>query len=1376
MKRANHTRKGYAGGYLAATQRPFHSWLSALGLIAMTAFAQGAWAVTCTSAATVNNWNTVGTWSCGHVPANGDDVVIAATSTTTLNANSNSLLSLTVNGVLIIASNLNVNSNAAAPLTINSGGTVTIGNNGTARAMVVTGDITVAGTFSVGATAATHTLTAGGNIINTGTINFAPTGTRVCNVTFNENGNQTVSGAGAYTFNLITLNMGATNANVLDMQSVMSAPAGFLTITNGTYKHSNASNITPWTAAVTIPASGGFWLNGAATVTATGFNVSVTGLFHISAGTMTIGNAVTTQLILNNASTFQMDGGALTVTGGLDSAATNSTGTFTMSAGSINLMTVGTGAVTSFMLGSGTTFNMSGGTITLVNGDNTTNDMELRSGTVNVTGGTLQIGSGAITAPNQFLITNGSGASFTVWNLTLAAGAARTTTLGSAVNVLNSLTIQANNTLDGGGFAINVGDATGNATPGIGNWTNNGAYTTGTSTVSFVGPGAASLGGTVATTFQNMTMNKSAATNTVTINTSPTVNATLTFTLGQIVTGANAVIVATTGTIATPSASSYVVGNLQKNYAAAANLSYFAGNDFPVGDVTSYTPVNISAGTTTTAGSLTVSTLTPDHPQVTTPIASTGIAAAKSVNRYWRFNNSGLTVGTAISATFTFVAGDVDAGANTANFIVERYDGTNWYPTTLTAANPLNTQASNITPLVAGNNDFAIGEPLSGVTAVPGAYNPFDPAPTTPLGPILGKIQTKIAGTGFSVEIVHINATKTGVLAGAITVEVRLLDSSSGGAPDVNGCNAGWTLIQAAPNFAIPASGWGTIPAVTVANSYPSVRVQIRSPVGGPYTAIGCSTDLFAIRPSGFTILVQDLNRTTAGTTNTLNATTIAGVPVHNAGQLFRVQATAVNASALTTTNYTGTSAGSASLCTNNGGTITACGATLGTFSIGTWPAAVAGVNISTTATYSEVGAFTLQLQDTSFASVDAGDGTLADCTGQYVCSSVNVGRFVPDHFAVSGGSLVNRSDICLLGTGCPSSFTYLGEPMAAVFTLTAQNATNGTTKNYVGANGVGDLAKLNPAAAGNPLGLAVAYAAVSTAAAGVGATTVTVDTTVGFVAGDALWIPGAGAAGAALNATVASLTSNTITLSTPIVTAVPLGTNIERDLTGSVTIPSVATSSSFVAGVATITPCGASPCGAPLTVTRGTTNWYPTLSVGIAPVDGDGVLASPYNLDAATVAGNDHVSIASTDVRYGQMKLSNAHGSELLQLPIAVTAQYWNGLNYVTNIADSITTLNATTVTSANWTNLTPSNWQKLTPSSTWAAGATSVVPATASVVFINGTASFKLAAPSGKTGSVDIATNAPAYLPSNSGYPARATFGVYKGANEFIYLRENY
>ncbi|HVS23510.1 MAG TPA: G8 domain-containing protein, partial [Gammaproteobacteria bacterium] len=127
-----------------------------------------------------------------------DDVVIDA-GTTTLNANSAALASLTVNG------------------------TLTIGNNGTNRTLTVSGDITVAGsgTISVGATAANHKLTAGGDITNAGTVNFAPAANRTCDVTFNGTGTETVSGAGAYTFNLITVNQGATNANVVDMQAAI---------------------------------------------------------------------------------------------------------------------------------------------------------------------------------------------------------------------------------------------------------------------------------------------------------------------------------------------------------------------------------------------------------------------------------------------------------------------------------------------------------------------------------------------------------------------------------------------------------------------------------------------------------------------------------------------------------------------------------------------------------------------------------------------------------------------------------------------------------------------------------------------------------------------------------------------------------------------------------------------------------------------------------------------------------------------------------------------------------------------------------------------------------------------------------------------------
>ena len=91
-------RKPFLHRAVAQARRFALVWCCGLSLGLL---AGGAHAVTCTSAAAVNNWSVVGTWSCGHVPVNGDDVVIIAGGTTTLDVNSNTLASLTVNGTLV---------------------------------------------------------------------------------------------------------------------------------------------------------------------------------------------------------------------------------------------------------------------------------------------------------------------------------------------------------------------------------------------------------------------------------------------------------------------------------------------------------------------------------------------------------------------------------------------------------------------------------------------------------------------------------------------------------------------------------------------------------------------------------------------------------------------------------------------------------------------------------------------------------------------------------------------------------------------------------------------------------------------------------------------------------------------------------------------------------------------------------------------------------------------------------------------------------------------------------------------------------------------------------------------------------------------------
>lgn len=1006
------------------------------------------------------------------------------------------------------------------------------------------------------------------------------------------------------------------------------------------------------------------------------------------------------------------------------------------------------------------------GSIT-INGGLTINSTVATSSTVQLTStGTITVngaagvtnGDSATIGTGTFNVTNASSTFTNISATNVATISISTGTFNVAGNLTNTTgeTITVSST-----GRINVG----------GNWSNGGTFNRGTGTVTFNGTAAQTLGGAATTTFNNLIINKTSGD--VTINSasvvlSPTVNATLTLTSGHVITtvGTNDLGLGTAGTVSGGSAASHVAGAVQKNYAAAGTLT------FPVGDGTNYTPVVIQGTAGFTAGSLTINTTGGDHPS----IASSGIDSTKSVNRYWTLTPTGLPAST-YNATFNYINGspvDFDTGATPANFIVEQWNGTSWFPTTL-AGSCTATPATNLCEQITGETgfgDFAIGEPLTGITAVPGLYNAFET--TTPAGAILGKIQTKISGTGFSVDVVHVNASKTGVLAGAITVEVRLLDSSGGGAIDTNGCNAAWPLIQALPNFNIPANGRGTIPAATLANSYRSVRFQIRSPVGGPYTQIGCSTDLFAIRPNNLVIIqsdgvsfgVTDSNWQTAGTTRNLNYLAANSGNVHKAGQPFTISATAYNAAVTPaiTTNYAGSpDATSLAACVG-----TACTAAFGTVTLGAWaanPGPAANGKVQTnTASYSEVGAFNLTLQDRNFASVDSVDGTPANCTlsGYYVCSAaVSVGRFVPDHFDVAvltapTFKTFNAADAaCSTGAAPRRTFTYIGQPFSyattPAATILARNAAGATTVNYSGSlwkiSGTPSSGKdcttnsnicqftTSWTGGGNSSSAVEKYAYVLTpgstpgwdnASAATAAATVTAGT------------------GANIGTGALAISSSTILA-----------------FLRSVTTPQAA----FTASIAdTLSVTDGSESGVAGNGTITTT--VPLVFRGTSP-DG-GITWTGIGWDS----GNQF--------RYGRLKLANAYGSELLKLPVSIQTQYWNGTEFVTNAADNCTTLAAGNIKLS-----TPPAGVGATMGGVFSSGVGSLTltkPTTPANVAVNLCVDL---GPDPVGGTVCSATSANMpYLQGvwspgtsyNNDPGARATFGVYKGSNEFIYMREAY
>ncbi len=179
----------------------------------------------------------------------------------------------------------------------------------------------------------------------------------------------------------------------------------------------------------------------------------------------------------------------------------------------------------------------------------------------------------------------------------------------------------------------------------------------------------------------------------------------------------------------------------------------------------------------------------------------------------------------------------------------------------------------------------------------------------------------------------------------------------------------------------------------------------------------------------------------------------------------------------------------------------------------------------------------------------------------------------------------------------------------------------------------------------------------------------------------------------------------------------------------------------SFTSGVATtVTPAYTftSPTTAPTTIT-------------LRATDTDGISSSGFIEGIAAI-------------RSGRIKLNNASGSETLNLPVPMVAQYYNGTSFVTNTLDNCTTVPVPT-----------------TPTASTGLATTLTTTATLSSPFIAGNGNLKLSKPNTK-GYVDITIAAPAWLQYNwkgtglAKPTARATFGIYKNANEFIYMREIY
>lgn len=182
------------------------------------------------------------------------------------------------------------------------------------------------------------------------------------------------------------------------------------------------------------------------------------------------------------------------------------------------------------------------------------------------------------------------------------------------------------------------------------------------------------------------------------------------------------------------------------------------------------------------------------------------------------------------------------------------------------------------------------------------------------------------------------------------------------------------------------------------------------------------------------------------------------------------------------------------------------------------------------------------------------------------------------------------------------------------------------------------------------------------------------------------------------------------------------------------------------------------------------------TVSVGIAPVDDDGIQLQAYNLDVVAGGGNDHALIDTTGIRFGRLVVANAFGSELQPLNIAIKAQSYDTstASFSVNSNDLCSPYNVSNIDLSVATYTAP-----LTAAQLGLTGAGVVVSGTAQFSMHDDASS--VAGP-GVTGEVLYKMTVPPYLQFDwdgdavftDNPSAKATFGIFSGDSRQIYFRQ--
>ncbi len=619
------------------------------------------------------------------------------------------------------------------------------------------------------ATTRTHNCLVAGDFTNYGVVDFYVAANQMVNLTFNGNRNSLVTGTGTWDLNQVTLSKTTTTANMMDVQgATFESGIRTLTLTYGTYNHNNTGTfaIAPTLATYTIGQNVIVKIpRGTVNFVPTGTTVVLQGSIYINGGTANVGSATGTMGISTDQNgTFvpylEVSSGILNVRGGIcfGGGSALEPFSFRMTGGTVNLNTGTTGTTRSVFCVNdvaNSSFIMSAGTMILQNPNSTgtsTVDFAINgtNGTVNTTGGIIQFGNTSTPTGKNFSFRPYATKLYPNFKITGNAGAAislRPSQNSTANFMLMSLYIDAGKTFDIRSIAGTAGDTKQMTltkwASGTNAFYNLGTFTARLSTVTFNTAGAQAIGGTITTTFYNLTINNASG---ITLNRAANVSNYLSMVNGKLITTNTNIL--TCGSVANASlgsATSYVDGPMVHTIASAAGQT----KTYPIGKTNVWRPV-VATLRHSNATSVTYRAEVFNSPASALPYTKPASISNVSAVRYVKFIRQ--AVANFTSGRMQMYYGTDDVVTDYASLrVVQDNASTQWLNVNgIATANGTGSITSGTFTVF--NNFFALANPPGGTNPLPVSLSDFRASLSNKKVYVNWATASEINSASFSVE------------------------------------------------------------------------------------------------------------------------------------------------------------------------------------------------------------------------------------------------------------------------------------------------------------------------------------------------------------------------------------------------------------------------------------------------------------------------------------------------------------------------------------------------------------------------------------------------------------------------------------------------